>query len=719
MPLVPRFTPEVATQAAPNVRQDPHQPIEAFGGGAAAGGLINAGQALGAIAAEHKQRADATALMEADNAAWNAEKTYFHAPETGLFAKTGKDAVAYRPKALEGYEAEITRIESTLSTREQRERFRGIAQQRRQSLDLQSLRFEAQEADRHNGEVLELKFATAIDEAVANRTDPNRLDDVIGGLAGAIEASMPRASTEARALKLREARSAVLTAVIAGRMGDDFASAESFFHDHAELLTGEDRLRVEAQLRPVADMIELEAGLDQIEQGLPPASAGVSDDYSAKRRQLESGGDPNAVNAASGAAGPDQFLASTWAGLVDRYKPKWARGMTPAEVLHARFDPEKSAEMVGHFDRENAGVLRRGGAPVNDHTMYLAHHFGAEGALKILRAPDGTPMRSLVSKAAYEANPHLHNKTKAQVIESFARRGMGSAPTTAATPAPARTLGERLALVDATVSDPRDRARYKAGLRARDQERRAAEADADRALQDGLFTKLETADPSIPLQRLLTPTELAWAQREGRVSSLEARRHQRIEGQFVQDNPKLAEELMRERALDPERFAKRVLPSYADQLSTATLTELVSSQKAMRGKAADVDDYATEEQQLAIAFEDAGIPSGEKGTERRAALRRAFLEEQRAVVQNTGKKPNAEQRRSILKALTLQTVRDGWFGDTESNVFEADPTKDKVVVPANAASIIAARFKERTGRAPSDAQLRQLYLESVRYGAEY
>ena len=35
MPTVPRFSiPEVATQAAPTVRQDPNLPLEAFGGGA-------------------------------------------------------------------------------------------------------------------------------------------------------------------------------------------------------------------------------------------------------------------------------------------------------------------------------------------------------------------------------------------------------------------------------------------------------------------------------------------------------------------------------------------------------------------------------------------------------------------------------------------------------------------------------------------------------------
>lgn len=718
---VPQFNqPEVATQAAPTVRRDPSLPIEAFGGGAAAQGLVSAGQALQQFAAEQKQKADATALMEADNAAWEAEKTYFHNPDTGLFGKSGKEAVGYQSEALKAYEGEIAKIEGTL-TKEQRLRFRGVIQNRRQSLDAQSLRYVAQEADRHNAEVLDLKLSSALDEAVANRTDPERIEQIVGTLAGAIEQSMPRASAEARALKLREAQSAVLATVIQGRLNDDFASAETFFQEHADKLTAEHRIAIEGKLRPVADMLEVEAGVDAIEQGLPPASAGISGDYSSKRRRLESAGDPNAFNPRSGAAGPDQFLASTWKGLVARHQPAWAKGLTEAEILKARFDPDKSAEMVAHFDRENAGVLRRGGAPVNDQTMYLAHHFGAEGALKIIGAPDATPMRSLVSKAAYDANPHLHGKTKAEVVASFQARGIGavdSQPSIERTVP--RTLSEKLALVDQTVRDPRDRAAYKAELRARDQERRYAEQERERMLQDDLFTRLENADPKLPLSKILTPEQIAWAQKEGRIAGLESRRTQRLQGTFVQDNPALAEALFRERALDPEKFANRVLPSYADQLSTGTLTELVNSQKQMRGKLGEIEDYASEDTQLTLAFDAAGIPKGTKGDAQRLALRKSYTEEVRAETQRTGKKPNAEQRQAILNSLTLTTVRVDREGratqDPGPRAYAANPKEHRISVPDPIAHDLANDFFAEYGRKPTEMELRALYQYAVRSG---
>lgn len=148
--------------------------------------------------------------------------------------------------------------------------------------------------------------------------------------------------------------------------------------------------------------------------------------YDATRNRLESGGKADAYNAGSGAAGKHQFLASTWNGLVQRYKPAWAEGKTPNEILKARFDPAISDQMVKLFDAENAQALRRAGMPVNDTTMYLSHHFGQGGARTIINAPDNTPMKSLVSPLAYQKNPHLHGKTKGQMMADFAKRSGGA-----------------------------------------------------------------------------------------------------------------------------------------------------------------------------------------------------------------------------------------------------------------------------------------------------
>jgi hypothetical protein len=154
--------------------------------------------------------------------------------------------------------------------------------------------------------------------------------------------------------------------------------------------------------------------------------------YDAFRNRLESGGDENAYNSRSGALGKHQFLASTWLGLVRRHQPAWAQGLTTAQVLDQRRNGVRSDEMVALYDRESAEQLARGGYAATPGNLYLAHHFGAAGARKILAAGDDALMQTLVSSAAYRANPHLHGKTKAQVLADFARRG-GATP-----PGPAR-----------------------------------------------------------------------------------------------------------------------------------------------------------------------------------------------------------------------------------------------------------------------------------------
>lgn len=162
----------------------------------------------------------------------------------------------------------------------------------------------------------------------------------------------------------------------------------------------------------------------------------TDDAYDAFRNRLESGGDDNAYNPRSGALGKHQFLASTWLGLVRRHQPSWAQGLSTAQILDQRRDGARSDQMIALYDQHSAQQLAGAGYAATPGNLYLAHHFGAAGARNILGATDDTPMRALVTRAAYRANPHLHGKTKAQVLADFVRRGGGSAASSAA---PART----------------------------------------------------------------------------------------------------------------------------------------------------------------------------------------------------------------------------------------------------------------------------------------
>jgi len=146
-------------------------------------------------------------------------------------------------------------------------------------------------------------------------------------------------------------------------------------------------------------------------------------EYSRYRQALESGGGKaDAANPNSSALGPDQFIKDTWLGLVGRYKPEWADGLTEKELLALRTDPAKSAEMVAHFDQENAQALRLSGMPVTNETLYASHHFGPGKGVQFAKAGGDTPMADILTPAQMRANSYLDGLTKDQAISVWNRR---------------------------------------------------------------------------------------------------------------------------------------------------------------------------------------------------------------------------------------------------------------------------------------------------------
>jgi hypothetical protein len=141
----------------------------------------------------------------------------------------------------------------------------------------------------------------------------------------------------------------------------------------------------------------------------------------------ERGATPDARNPNSSATGDGQFIDSTWLDQVKRNRPDLAAGKSDADILALRKDPKLSREMVGRLADENATVLRGAGAPVNDGSLYLAHFLGAGDAIKVLKAPPGTPVRGLVSQASIEANPRVFaNIQTTDQMQGWSARKMGT-----------------------------------------------------------------------------------------------------------------------------------------------------------------------------------------------------------------------------------------------------------------------------------------------------
>jgi Transglycosylase SLT domain len=116
---------------------------------------------------------------------------------------------------------------------------------------------------------------------------------------------------------------------------------------------------------------------------------GISPDYMARTFQIESGGNPNAYNAQSKAAGPFQFVPSTGA--------KYLNGASP-------FDVAGSADAAARLAADNKGALTQAlGRPPTDAELYLAHQQGATGAAKLLANPNARA-GDLVGNSAIAAN---------------------------------------------------------------------------------------------------------------------------------------------------------------------------------------------------------------------------------------------------------------------------------------------------------------------------
>ncbi|HEX4571249.1 MAG TPA: transglycosylase SLT domain-containing protein, partial [Dongiaceae bacterium] len=143
-----------------------------------------------------------------------------------------------------------------------------------------------------------------------------------------------------------------------------------------------------------------------------PAAPTIDPEYYARLRQLESGGDPNAVNPTSGAAGLFQFMPATasYYGLTD-----------PT-------NQDQAYAAVQRLTADNASVLSRGfGRNPTDAELYLAHQQGAGGAMKLLSNPNAKAV-DLVGRAAVLSNGGTADMTASDFTSMWKSR-FGMSPT--------------------------------------------------------------------------------------------------------------------------------------------------------------------------------------------------------------------------------------------------------------------------------------------------
>lgn len=710
MAIIPRAQPNLDIDPLPQVRNTARvEPVRGIA--QAASGFADAALAYHQREVE---RNDVTALMQArrELSDWEAQ-TFDPENPSGIGAYRGQNALAANEKLLPDLDRKLSDI-STRLTPQQRARFDELALGFRDSI-----------ATRLNGHMqrehetfLQAEQKAALDNLTNDATQA-ALDGNFGLAATRAQelilmrGAFLRAQGMPEELIRAEERNIVSTVhgqVVEGMLVRDPLQAQAYYDRYADQIAATDRARIERALQPYVEDAQAEAVAGDILSGVVGGGMSASQgNYAEMRRKLESGGNPRAFNKASGAAGPDQFLASTWMSLVRQHQPAWAKGLSEKQLLDARFDPEKSAEMAAHFDRANAAELEKRGLPVDNMNLYLAHHFGAAGAAAIIRAPANTPMQKLVDAKAYRANPHLHGKTKAEVLSDFARRaGLPDDAAGIRIGTPPATEDEALAMVrqDPRTRDPRVRQAAEQKVRQQWSQRKQDLAELERAGTEAVYLAVEQADPRTPLRTILGP-QFEFAARNGLLDDLERRLDQRRKGDLVQDNLQLADTLRRQAVTNPTGFARLPLAKYATQLSVDTLEELAEKQKALQKPDARAE-FATEAEALkALVYGPLKLTGDDPATkERRAAFDRAWYGQKRSWMARTGKQPSAEERDGLLRKLTATFVLDG----EERPFYEAGARGQ---VPTQFAEQIREALRARGVREPTEEQIRKVYLIGI------
>lgn len=720
MPIVPRARPTVPQIGSlPQVRNT----VRVEQAPSALAALSPLAQGIGEFYEQEKRRNDVTALMQARRELSDFESSVFD-PENpeGITAYRGKNALVANDKLIPTLDQRVSQIGERL-TPDQRAQFDMIALNFRDSLQGRlnqhmSREHEAFLQAEQKATVLNLTNDAATAAAEGNLgLAASRASELLAMRRASLEAEgMPEELIKAEE---RNTVSTIHSQAVASMVVRDPLQAQAYLDRYADQFSAVDRANAERLVQPFAEDAAAEAiagdALAGVDSG--PLLSGEGD-YATMRRRLESaGGNPRAYNKASGAAGPDQFLAKTWLGLVKDTGPAWARGLTEAQILEKRFDPEISGQMAEEFDRRNAAGLERRGLPVNNTTLYLAHHFGEAGGAAIIRAPADTPMQRLVTPAAYKANPHLHGKTKAQMLADFQRRSKGAmgavdggASVQVVAVAPPQTEGEALELVrnDPRTRDPRVRQAAEQKVRQQWSQREQDRQDADRLREQQIHTMIEEGDPRQNIRAILGP-QFGYAASRGLVKGLEDRLEQRRRGELVQDNVELADTLRRQSIENPAGFAKLPLAKYAGQLSTETLEDLTERQATI-AKPDKKAEFANEEEQLkALVYGPLGLSGTLKGPaqKRRADFDRAwYMAKRDFAARNGGKLPTPEQRDGLIRKLTATFVLNG-----EDTPFFAAGKRGEV--PADQQALIRDAFKRAGKPAPTPDEMRFLYLQQV------
>jgi hypothetical protein len=164
-----------------------------------------------------------------------------------------------------------------------------------------------------------------------------------------------------------------------------------------------------------------------IEEAPPPVATPAPVQHAAEAPDLTTAinhAEGTGKNPRSSASGVGQFIKSTW---LDLYKRHFGgEGMSDAQILALRDNPEIGRQMTSLYRQENATALRRAGLEDTPGNLSLAHFLGPAGARDVLKAAPDTPVEQLLPANVIRANREvLAGKTAGEVI-AWAHKRIGA-----------------------------------------------------------------------------------------------------------------------------------------------------------------------------------------------------------------------------------------------------------------------------------------------------
>lgn len=612
MPRVPTYNqPTVQARAIPNAYQNINVPAGAFDNGAS--GLVEGGRQM--MAASDKMAAHAirmaeddakTAANEAMTAFQSSKRDMLFNQDSAYFRQTGRAAYDGYSKLQPMLEEERQRMGANLP--EAARRLYDQNSMRDLSGDLDAAaRHAASEREKWRDGVASSVASNSIGDASQYWNDQNKRDGaLIAGRNAIIERGTERgwtADDPRLQAQLHEYDSKSTAAVIKRMAQDDPMAAKRFFDEHQGKLAPEEYSTVAKLVESQSKKYHVDSALARIKgQGrtwddimtraepapmpqpdLPGNDPGFTREgpatndsgfyVDARTLRVEGTG----KNPRSSAEGYGQFTRDTWLDTVKRSAPEVAQGKSDDQILAMRNDREFATRMVRSLREENAKALRQAGQDVTPGTTYMAHFLGAGDAVKVLSAPEDTPIGMVVQSRSIASNPEVFAGVK--TVGDMKRWAEGKMSGVVLDPT---DPGSKVAVFEAQraeamkIADPDIRDGVVSRLEHEYSVARTIDAQREREAKDRVLDMVLTkkVDP------MAVPVELQKAAGPDFMNHMQQVYRKNGEAQF---NPDI-ENMLHEMALRPDEFAQMDIGALYGQHARSRVEYWQAQQRLMNSR---------------------------------------------------------------------------------------------------------------------------------------